>query len=148
MIDRISKRTLNPMKEYILLIFIALIGFSGLINIHQDMKAQKESVMVLWQNSFLDKPIQVLPERAQAPWLQIDYVPNHSRVHFHLAGFDGNNQFYIDYGNGKTETISDAEFTYVYAEAGKYQVKLYRDEKLLEKNQLTIPGQDAVSMAY
>lgn len=68
-----------------------------------------------------EKPsIQQLPLEVAVAGIQ----ESGNRLEFHIQGYDEEQQYFIDFGNGIKEKVDSPIFEYTYNEQGSYEVKL------------------------
>ncbi len=128
------------MREHILISFIALVGFSGLLTIHHEVSdSQSESRLV--SSAFYEMPASH-PVSTTANWqpsMVIEPHSNYRGICISIPSFNHTDQFLIDLGNGKRIPVGESELFIDSFTPGNYLVKLFRNQQLLEASHIRIP---------
>lgn len=127
------------MREYLLLFLIATTGLLGLVSIHQDVKIQSQEPLILYRQlptHFGAQPHSASIESSQR--LDIFRGESWSEIHFNIQDYKKDEAFQIDFGNGKRMPLDQADTSIQYEKPGIYFVKLFKDNQLLEANEVEL----------
>jgi len=127
------------MREYLLLLLIAFTGLSGLFSIHRDVKIQSQQQLILYpQVSTYFSPQAQGAAIETSQRLDIFQGEYWSEVHFNILDFQKDEDFMLDFGNGDRITLEEAHTKILYEKPGTYFVKLFKDRRLVEANEIEL----------
>jgi len=129
------------MKEHLLLLFIALVGFTGLLTIHQDVSARQNDLIPYIGNQ---RPLPVSASNSKKPHraslLKIDPESIWPVVHLHVTHFEANSEYYLDYGSGTRERVTNPDHSFTVDHSGTMLIRLIKDEILIDAIELQLPS--------
>ena len=127
------------MREYLLLLLIAFTGLSGLFSIHRDVKIQSQQPLILYpQVSTYFSPQAQSAAIETSQRLVIFQAESWSEVHFNILDFQKDEDFMLDFGNGERIHLAEADAKISYEKPGTYFVKLFKDRRLVEANEIEL----------
>jgi hypothetical protein len=127
------------MREYLLLLVIAVVGLSGLISIHQEFKVKNGHDLILFK--------QVPHTPAAQPYaasLEVDQRlvifqgESWSEVHFDIDNYQEGEMLILDFGNGVKRPLQQGHTQISYDRPGTYVIRLFKDNHLLEANEIEL----------
>ncbi len=127
------------MREYLLLLFIAIIGVAGLVSIHQEVKLQTQYQPILSRQLVVNltpKPQSAATNTSHR--LKIFQGDSWSQIRFDIENFQEDESLLLDFGNGVRETLTEAHTEVTYDKPGVYFIKLFRENYLLEANEIEL----------
>ena len=127
------------MREYLLLLLIAIIGLAGLVSIHQEVKLQTQHQPLLSRQL----EVHLAPKSQSAATdtsqrLKIFQGDSWSQIRFDIENFHEDESLLLDFGNGVRETLTKAHTEVIYDKPGVYFIKLFCNNYLLEANEIEL----------
>ena len=116
---------------------IAMVGFYGLITIHQDIGLRHANSIgrsTPHTSSAMSKPKNHLPQ----PTSMLLQVRSPSEVHVKLLNHQQNGRYMLDLGNGERRPLPSDSCCFTYSSPGTYLLKLFRNSDLLEATELSL----------
>ncbi|MBK8505784.1 MAG: hypothetical protein IPL46_28455 [Saprospiraceae bacterium] len=126
------------MKEYILLIFIASVGLSGLFSIHHEARAFDDPALyfdarILSRLSVKSSKISRAPSQ-----ILIDQKSNWPQIAVEISNFDPSSVYYLDIGDGSRIRLTTPTRVLSYHDAGFILLKLIKDNILIDALELAV----------
>ena len=135
------------MKEQVLLMAIASVGFSGLFTIYNDVKSYEKATCPRYR---LAKQEVILQQKTRsetyAP-MHITPIASQHGVQIDVNNFTDHDLFSIDFGNGFHSILEKSECTFHYTQPGTYKVQLFKNDELIHARQLQINAPDVTELA-
>jgi hypothetical protein len=127
------------MKEYILLTFIASVGLYGLFSIHHDVGRQDDHVGFSFdsQSLAIQQPAPQLVNKVQSEMI-IDQECVWPQISLQISDFDRSSDYFLDYGYGTKNKITQATQILDFDHSGIYLVKLIKDNILIDVVELYV----------
>ena len=135
------------MKEHVLLMAIASVGFSGLFSIYNDVKVHQElqsprHILETTEGAILEKILGNVYEP-----MSITPIQGGNSVQVDVLEFTDQDLFSIDFGNGYHFILEKPDCTFQYLEPGVYKVQLFKNEQLIHAKQLEVTVTDHQNIA-
>ena len=131
------------MKEYLPLLFIALVGIFGLFTIHHEVQLSQHSASV-YINA---KAIQALPVALQMPQESLirlsDPDSTDTLVNLKIHNFDPNSAYVLDTGSGEKNKVAGPECLLQYEHPGSFLVTLLKNGILVDAIEVKIGDQES-----
>ena len=132
------------MKEYILLLFIALLGIFGLFTIHHEVQMSQQSASV-YVNA---KGLQAVPVALQMPYeslLRLASEPESTEglVTLKIYNFDPNSSYVLDAGTGKKTKVAGPECLLQYEHPGNFLVTLLKNGILVDAIEVNVGDKES-----
>ncbi|NND31459.1 MAG: hypothetical protein HKN76_02630 [Saprospiraceae bacterium] len=134
------------MREYILLLFIALVGISGLFTIHHEVKmSERDHAAYLPVSGLSPLPLVSSATVVTAGKLVLQEHSDTASINLRIHNYDPDAVYYLDRGDGLKTKVTSPDFLVKYQHSGVFFVKLLKNNILEDVIEVTIPGNDANS---
>ncbi len=129
------------MKEHLLLLFIALVGVTGLLTIHQDVSA-RQNELVPYASIQMPLPVSTISgdKGNGVSQLNIDPESTWPIVELQVTHFNFTSEYYIDYGSGSRERVTHARHSFEVDHDGMMLIRLIKDGILIDAIELQFPS--------
>jgi hypothetical protein len=132
------------MKEYIVLLFIAMVGIFGLFTIHHEVKLSQQSTLGYVSGETLRAvPVTLQMPRESLSMLESEPAAVEELVTLKIINFDPNSTYVLDAGNGKKTKVAGPECLVQYDCPGNFLVTLLKNSILVDAIEVKIGDQAA-----